>query len=273
MPLHLQSIINDNQKAEFFAGIVSEGMDACDAVIFSEDEKQFHARCIIIDRLSDEIIGRIVYTIRIGEEFHEIMDLDIIWNNATPALVKFNTLKECSSDSNEYYEAETVETGRHFELETVNRYAISEDILGTEREVFISAFPFQLNVFHDINAFNEWAGLNREITIPGIGQRMCGFSDRFIMPGGLFDSKKKDDESYSFAVGEVVSFRDVEIAFGEKTYPFVLAQVDTALGIIPISMSRDVFDLKNLQVGCIVSMAADIKADLAKEEDWYGPKG
>ena len=36
-------------------------------------------------------------------------------------------------------------------------------------------------------------------------------------------------------------------------------------------MGKDVFDLSNLQIGCIVAMNADIKADLAKEENFIYP--
>ena len=165
----------------------------------------------------------------------------------------------------------TVEEGQHLELETVNRHVVSTEIIDTEREVFISAFPFELSVYADMNAFNEWAGFNRVITVGDTDLKVGGFSEKFMMPGGLFNDKKKSDESYSFVVGKVVSYRDVEIAFGETVYPFVLAQVDTALGVIPVSMGREVFDLEHLQVGCIVAMNADIKADMAKDEDFKYP--
>ena len=92
-----------------------------------------------------------------------------------------------------------------------------------------------------------------------------------MMPGGMFNDKKKSDESYSFVVGKVVSYRDVEIAFGETVYPFVLAMIDTALGVIPVSMGREVFDLESLKVGCIVAMNVDIKADLARDENFKYP--
>lgn len=82
------------------------------------------------------------------------------------------------------------------------------------------------------------------------------------------DTEKKSDESYSFVVGKVVSYQDVEIALGETVLSFVLAKVDTALGVIPVAMSRDVFELEKLEVGCIIAMNADIKADLAKDEDF-----
>lgn len=271
MPLHLNSITNDSQKAEPLAWILQKGMDECDSVFITEDQKYFHIRCNIVDRLTGKAIGRIVYTILHGEKVLEIKDLDIVWNNDTATLLQFNILRDGSSDSNEYYEAETVDEGQHLEIETVNRHVVSADILDTEREVYISAFPFELSVYHDINEFNKWAGFNREITVGDTELKVGGFSEKFMMPGGLLNAEKKSDERYSFVIGKAISYRDVEIAFGETIYPFVLAQVDTALGVIPVSMGRDVFDLENLQVGCIIAMNADIKADLAKDEDFKYP--
>ena len=272
MPLHLNSITNDNQKAEPLAWILQKGMDECDSVFVSEDNKYFHIRGNIIDRLSGEPIGKIVYTILHGDEVLEIKDLDIVWNNSVPTMLQFNKLRDGSSDANEYYEAETVDEGQHLELETVNRHVVSEDIVNTKREAFISAFPFELNVFANIQAFNEWAGFKREITVGNTGFKVGGYSERFMMPGGMFNAKKKSDESYSFVIGTVKSYRDVEIAFGETVYPFVLAQLDTALGVIPVSMGRDVFDIEKIQEGCIIAMNADIKADFAKDEDFKYPK-
>lgn len=271
MPLHLNSITNDSQNSEPLAWMLQKGMDECDSIFITEDQKCFHIRCNILDRLSGQNIGKLVYTILHGEKTLEIKDLDIVWNNDTPTLLQFNTLRDGSSDSNEYYKAETVEEGQHLEIETVNRHVVSEDILNTEREVFISAFPFELSVYADIDAFNEWAGFNCEITVGNTDLKVCGFSERFMMPGGMFNDKKKSDESYSFVVGKVVSYRDVEIAFGETVYPFVLAMIDTALGVIPVSMGREVFDLESLKVGCIVAMNADIKADLARDENFKYP--
>lgn len=271
MPLHLNSITNDSQKSEPFAWILQKGMDECDSVFITEDQKYFHLRSIISDRISGQAIGRIVYTILHGEKVLEIKDVDIVWNNDKATLVQFNTLRDGSSDSNEYYEAETVDEGQHFELETVNRHVVLEEIIDTAREVYISAFPFELSVYADIEAFNEWAGFNRVITVADTDLKVGGFSEKFMMPGGMFSDTKKSDESYSFVVGKVVSIRDVEIAFGETVYPFVLATVDTAFGEIPVSMGRDVFDLEHLQVGCIIAMNADIKADLAKDEDFKYP--
>lgn len=271
MPLHLNSITNDSQKAEPLAWILQKGIDECDSIFITEDQKYFHIRCNIMDRLSGDAIGRIVYTILHGEKALEIQDLDIVWNNDIATLLQFNTRRCGSSDSNEYYEAETVDEGQPLEIETVNRHVVSADILDTEREAYISAFPFELSVYDDINAFNKWAGFNREITVGDTDLKVGGFSESFMMPGGLLNADRESNESYSFVIGKVVSYRDVEIAFGETIYPFVLAQVDTALGVIPVSMGREVFDLEKLQVGCIIAMNADIKADLAKDEDFKYP--
>ena len=50
MPLHLNSITNDTQKAEPLAWILQKGMDDCDSVFITEDQKYFHipklTRCI-----------------------------------------------------------------------------------------------------------------------------------------------------------------------------------------------------------------------------------
>ena len=91
------------------------------------------------------------------------------------------------------------------------------------------------------------------------------------MPGGMTNPNKRSDESYSFVVGRVASFKDVEVAFGKNVLPFVLTWMDTALGVIPVPMSREVFDLENLKVGCIIAMNADVKVDVAKDDDFKYP--
>jgi hypothetical protein len=268
MPLHLNSITNESQKAEPLAWILQKGMDECDSVFISDDNKYFHIRGNIIDRLSGQPIGKMVYTILHDDNVLEIKDLDMVWNNSVPTVLQFNKLRDGSSDANEYYEAETVDEGQHLELETVNRHVVSEDIVNTKREAFISAFPFELSIFADIQAFNEWAGFKREIAVGNTDLKVGGFYEKFMMPGGMFNDEKKSDESYSFVIGTVISYQDVEIAFGETVYPFVLAQVDTALGVIPVSMGRDVFDIEKIREGCIVAMNADIKADVARDSDF-----
>ena len=271
MPLHLNSITNDSRNSELLAWILQEGMNACDSIFITEDQKYFHIRCNIMDRLSGDVIGKMVYTLLHGDKAIEVLDLDIVFNNKGPSVISFIELKDGSSDSNEYYEAEVVEGGQHFELETVNRHVIAENLIDTEREVYVSAFPFALSVYEDMDAFDAWAGFKKDISVGDTGLKVGGFSEKFMMPGGMTNPNKRSDERYSFVVGRVVSFKDVEVAFGKKVLPFVLAWVDTALGVIPVPMSRNVFDLENLKVGCIIAMNADIKVDVAKDDDFKYP--
>ena len=67
-------------------------------------------------------------------------------------------------------------------------------------------------------------------------------------------SDQENDNDYSFVIGKVESFRDVSPNFGDHKIPFVLAMVDTALGVVPVAMGRNVFDLKELKVGCVIAM-------------------
>jgi hypothetical protein len=46
----------------------------------------------------------------------------------------------------------------------------------------------------------------------------------------------------------------------------VIAFVESALGLLPTAMGRDVFNLDNLVPGAVVFMYADIKADFAVEQ-------
>ncbi len=271
MPLHLDSIMNDKMKRDVFAWVLQECMDGCDSLFLSEDKKFFHIRRNIIDGLSGDTIGKFIYTLLLGDNVLEIKDIDIVWDNDKPTLLRFNLLREWSSGSNERYGVEAVNEGQHLEIETVNRHVVNKALVGTEREVFVSAFPFELNLYENIDAFNKWAGFKDPITVGGTDIMVHGFSPKFTMPSRMFGDAEEKNENYSFVLGEVVSFRDVEVTFGETVTSFVLAKVDTALGIIPVGMSRDVFNLEELEVGSIVAMNADIKVDLAKDEDFNYP--
>ena len=54
--------------------------------------------------------------------------------------------------------------------------------------------------------------------------------------------------------------------------PVLLAQVETGLGIIPVSMGREVFDLSELEIGCIIAINADIKLMLQTRKLFHRPK-
>ena len=273
MPLHFQSIIDEGRDPDYMAWLLTEGMDDIDSIFVSPD-KFIHAQKNIIDSLSGVEIGKLIYTMKVDDEKQAVLvlDLDIILLNSETATIQINRLLEGSSDSNEYYEAETIEEGGHFELETVNRYTVEGNIEGSKRDVYLSAFPFELTVFPDMDAFNKYVGFSRVINVANTGIMVGGLSEKFIMPGGLFSDKKKPDDHYSMVVGRVRSFQDVRWEFGEYKLDFVIAKVDTALGRIPVAMGRSVFDLATLTEGSVIGMNADIKTDLSKPEDFTNTK-
>ena len=75
-----------------------------------------------------------------------IIDIDIILDNDNTSRIHFLKKLAASSEANEYYDAEVVGQGGHLQIETVNRNACKEEIVDTEQEVYISAFPFSVEV-------------------------------------------------------------------------------------------------------------------------------
>lgn len=272
MPLHFNAITNDSKNTAALAWILQDGMNECDSVFISPDQQYFHMQGSVRDALSQEEIGKIVYTIKKNAEKEalEVLDLDFILLSNEDTELKFLSKRKGSSDANEYYDVEATSEGQHLVIETVNRHTVPEEsIEGCERTVQISVFPFGLNVYKDIDAFNEWAGFGEKTKIGDTGFNLGGFSETFAMPGGFLNGNA-DDESYSFLIGRVKSYRDVQVSFGDVTWDFVLANVLTALGTVPVAMGREVFDLSMLSPGVIVAMNADVKADLSRPEDFSG---
>lgn len=269
MPLHLGAITNNSEKSSLLAAILQEKLDQANAVFVDPTRTYIHLSSDIHDLISNETIGKFVYTMKVGEKAIEILDIDIIWSNPIAADVHFLNLREGSSDSNEYYDAETVDTEQHFQLETVSRHIIGDAALEeSNRKVYVSAFPFELTVFENIDALNLFFGFDHVIRIGDTDMQVGGLSETFLAPGSVLRGGEAQNESYSFVVGTVKVCREVLIELGNAKLGFVLAQVETGLGTIPVSMGRDVFDLKNLKAGCLIAMNADIKADLAAPGDY-----
>ena len=271
MPLHLNSMANttEEQSIDLFSYAVGPAFEACNSAFATEDKLHFIGRTEMIDKNSGKVIGHFVYTIwtNLEEQRNELLDVDITLCNENRTPVHFLNRLPASSDSNEYYDAETEGTEQHFQLETVCRYTVPGEIVDTVRDVSISVFPFELNIFDSITAFNRHIGFKEHHPIGDTGLTTEGLSETFLAPGGIF-SKSENDETYSFIVGTVESFEDVSVSFGKYILDFVLAQVRTAMGIVPVAMGRDVFDIEKLKPGMVVAMNADVKADLSKPEDF-----
>ena len=272
MPLHLQSITNDDQRPEYLADLLIAVGESPDELCVCQ-KKYILSRFILTDENTGSPFGKIVYTLKVDDEEKAvfIIDLDITLDNESKTAVHFLSLRNGSSDSNEYYDAMTEEDQAHFELETVCRHVVEEDLVGTCRDVSISAFPFQLTVHNNIDEYNKWAGFGKEISVGDTDFKVHGFSEHFMMPGGTF-GEKDDDEHFSYLLGTVLSWREVRWTIGDNAFDFLVVWLDTGLGKIPAAMSRDVFDLSQLKEGAIIAMSADIKADLSAPGDFVIPE-
>lgn len=269
MPIRMNAITNDSQNPELLANLVQvELQQRVKEAFATPDKAYFVCRSDMIDSITGEPFGHYVFTLHSDQEkrVNEILDIDITLDNPVPTSLSFLNMLPGSSDSNEYYNAET-EDGSRLQIETVGRYTVEGTLAGTTREVSVSVFPFQLTVFNNMRAFNVFAGFEKPIQVGGTDYKVDGMSPTFMSPGGVF-SANQSDEAYTFMLGTVESYHDVQVDLGEKKLDFVLAQVSTALGVVPVAMGRDVFDLSNLREGCVLAMNADVKADLAKESDY-----
>ena len=267
MPLHLNSITNDAHNTALLSYILGPAFQNVNSGYATPDKLRFVGRSEMIDRISGDVIGHFVYSIwsNLKEHRNEIQDLDITLCNSNPTSVHFLERLQKSEDATDYYDAETADSEQHFQLETVNKYAVYKDLTDTTRDVFISAFPFELSIYDSIDAFNKHLGFKKNKPIGKTGFKTSGLSETFLSPGGIL-SKDYSNEVFSMVVGTVASFRDVSVDFGGVVLNFMIAQVKTAFGTIPVAIGREVFDVKKLKVGKLVAMNADIKADLAAPE-------
>ena len=263
MPLHLQSIVNDEKESEYIADLLLLTCETPDGAFVSED-KYLHTLLRLKDDVTDDPFGKLVFTIKINDEENtlQILDLDITLDNENRTELRFLDLRPGSSDANEYYDAYTEENGAHLELETVCRHAVKEELTGSCRDVSISAFPFKLSVFENLKAYNKAIGMDKKIKVKGTEYSVCGMSEYFIMPGGTLGTEE-EEESFTYLLGTVTSWKDVRWRLGKNVLEFVLVWLDTALGRIPAAMGRDVFDLSDLAIGSLIAMYADIKADMS----------
>ena len=270
MPLHLNSFVPQGQVDNVFRWICQYGISEANKVIVSEDKKILLIRKRLKDARTCRELGSIIYTLRSDDEVkaNEVLDIDIVLNNDDSCRVEFQGLLEGSSDSNEYYHAATVPDDLHFELETVNRYAVSDHLLGTERDVSLSAFPFKVDVFDDISAFNKHIGFGESIRLGETELMVGGLSDKFVGTGAASNPEKDPEEHYTFFLGTVESFEKGEIAFGDLVVDYTIAIVSSGLGRIPVIMNNECFDLSRIHKGCVLAIYADIKADLGCKEKW-----
>ena len=263
MPLHFNSITADEEVESLLDPILDLVMDAPEATIFSEDKRTVHLTGFMRDTASGDRIGKFVVTLykESPEEQFGLADVDITLDSEEPVYLKFLKKLPGSSEANEYYDVEAQPDEQHLQIETVNRQAtVNGEIVGMTLPVCASAFPFRLSVYEDMDAFNATLGFTKKPD-GDLKEKVGGLAETFAAPGSLSFDPDFEGEAFSWLVGTVKSFRDVTVALGGRELAFTVAQVKTALGLLPVAMSREVFDLDLLAPGKTVSMYADVKAD------------
>ncbi|MCL2739982.1 MAG: hypothetical protein FWE47_02140 [Oscillospiraceae bacterium] len=264
MPVHFNSFVGkDKDESKLLSSIVTKNIEKSDEVFGSREKQVFHATNYFIDEKTKEKIGKIVITILGREKTNEIVDLDITLLSENAVELNFLEKLDKSSEANEYYEVSTIDDERHFQIETVNRYSLEQsDIENTKQTVYLSLFPFQLNLYDNIKEFDKEFGFAEPIKVGETDMHVHGFAEDMVAVGGLLSGNL--DEPSSFVIGKVKDFADVIAVMGEVPVSFTIIRVDTAMGEIPVAASREQFDLKELAAGKTICILADVKADFKK---------
>ena len=175
MPLHLEAL-TEHGTTEILTWILQNPLQNANDAFGSQKNEKIYA--VVSYPLSDsttrEEIGKYVFTVftNMEQQCNEIIDIDIVLNNTNSTKLLFENRLSQSSDSNEYYEVVTKELDQHLVVETVNRYTVPDEIEGKEKEVFVSAFPFELTIFETVEAYNKFCGFEKPV-----GGRQNRFED------------------------------------------------------------------------------------------------
>lgn len=265
MPVHFNSFIPDKEeelKTKLFANMVQKYTENADDIFVSDDKKKIHMTSYFKDTVTGENIGKVVITLVVNDEEKElqIVDTDITLLANSKVNLHFERKLKESSEANEYYEVYQPKDERHFEIETVNRYSLKlDEIEGTNQEVYISIFPFQLEIFDNEEELNKKFGFDKkEVDIPGIGKKKIGLDPYMMAVGSMMTGK---DEPCSFINGTINNFKDIEVNMADIKINFTIIDLKTAVGNIPVAVNKENFDLRNIEKDKIVCMVADVKAD------------
>ncbi len=263
MPLHLDSMTNISDNSNILAWMIGQ-VNSSEVGFASGSSDYIHLFKPLIDSKSNRSVGMVVYTLKNNdaEKTLQILDVDMVFENQESVDLSFISLREGSSDSNEYYDVE-LQNGKngHMCIETVNRHMIEEEICGTTRSVHLCAFPFRFSLYESMDELNQALGFKSPIKVKNTDIEVSGFSEEFVAPGELFGAK--EGETFSFIIGRIENYREVAIQMDKDSLSFILANVNTGAGTIPVPMGRDVFELQNIHEGSYVAMSADVKADFA----------
>ena len=262
MPVHFNSFITDKKdlKTKLFADIITKYTNEADNLFVSEDKNKIHMTSYFKDVHTKDIIGKVVITLIVRPKNIELVDTDIVLLTDHKTKLHFEKKLDQSSEANEYYIVYDLEQEKHFDIETVNRYFISEEIENKDKDAYLSAFPFQLNVFENEDEMNKVLGMGKEVDIPALGKKVITMDPRMMSDGRIITGL---NEPCSFIIGQVNDFKDVEVDIAGNIIKFKIINLDTAIGNMPVAVHGENFDLSKLKKSVLIGMVADIKADLS----------
>lgn len=263
MPLHLNSIVKEDKGNAILNWLVATCTKEASADYVSDDETIIILKRDLMDKNSNEQIGKVVYTFKkdLVKRQLNIIDIDFVLKNETATELELVRKYPKSSDANEYYEAEELEQGGHLQIETVDRHMVEGEVDNTVQKLYLSAFPFYVHIHDDMSEINKAFGFAETAEL-GDGKIKCfGLAEKFTAPASLFQMGTESDETYTYFIGDVVSFKDASIDGPNGEISFMIVNVDCSMGVIPVAMSKECFDLEKLAVGKKIEIRADIKAD------------
>ena len=264
MPVHFNSFIADREeqlKTKLFSDIITKYTEEADNVFVNDEKTKIHMTSYFKDIHTKKEIGKVVITLILRPDNIELVDTDIVLLSDHKTNLHFEEKLEESSEANEYYMVYDLDQEKHFDIETVNRYTIPEDIENKDIDAYLSAFPFQLDVFENEDEMNKTLGLGNEVDIPAGGKKVITMDPRMMSDGRVMTGAK---EPCSFIIGEVLGFKNVEVNIADNNIKFKIIELDTAIGNMPVAVHEENFDLSKLKKGALVGMVADIKADLSE---------
>ena len=264
MPVHFNSFIADREeqlKTKLFSDIVTKYTEEADNVFVNDDKTKIHMTSYFKDINTKKNIGKVVITLIVRKDNIELVDSDIVLLSDKKIKLHFEEKLEQSSEANEYYMVFDLESERHFDIETVNRYCIKEELEDSDRDAYLSAFPFQLDLYENEEEMNKALGMGEEVDIPGMGKKVIGMDPKMMSDGRVMTGS---NEPCSFIIGQVKDYKDVEIDIANNIIKFKIIDLETGIGNMPVAVHGENFDLSKLKKDVLLGMVADVKADLSE---------
>ncbi len=256
MPIRYQAFIKDDDKKEnkILSDIIVTGSSKGEVSFISKGGEFIMLESPLKDHIANQDFGLIATLLKVEDDSLKLFDCDLTIG-AKPSKLHLLERLPASGPANEHYLAEAAEFHTPpFVIETVNRYAVWDEVLvGKTVDVGLSAFPFKIVVHDDIDSFNKQFDIFPIETKNGT---VSGFTEDFVAPKDL-----ESTSPYTFFLGKVLDIKNVKAKFIYNKINLSIIYVDCFLGVLKVVAGKDKFALDNLEKGKLLEISADIKAD------------